>query len=100
MIQADRATKNAKALAMITGKVRNVTNRGDLILAHDEPASMPGSPTIRLKGIKQIEDLHFTRSGGQITWLRPISPDATVEVYDGASLVWQWSAARGDIVGS
>lgn len=64
-----------------------------------EPTSMPASPTLKIKRglVPLVEGRDYTRSNGEIEWLTPISPVAEVSVFDGATEVWRWSAARGEI---
>lgn len=67
-----------------------------------EPAAWAGasSPELRLKGVPLVEGLHYTRSGGELEFVHPIASSATVELFDGASKVWEWTADGGDAVGS
>ena len=81
----------------LDAKVTETANGGWSVSKHEEPAAMPPSPTVKLKGFPA--DGRFTRAGGEFTWDPPISIDARIQVYDGASLEWEWSAREGDIVG-
>ena len=67
-----------------------------------EPDSgWPGDPTLKLKGRALVEDTDYTRDSGKITFVHPkcISIYATLELFDGSTVVWRWTAAGGPTVG-
>jgi hypothetical protein len=105
MAKTKPRTKDAKKVGKVKhgardltldGKVKETGDGGHLVFEQDVPANTPASPTFKQKGKTLIEDHHYTISGDVITWLKPISIFAPVEVYDGAAKVGEWSAVRGD----
>jgi hypothetical protein len=66
----------------------------------DEPSTgWPADPHLKLKGVELTDGTNFTRASAKITFLQPISIYATIQLFDGASEVWAWTAAGGDTVG-
>ena len=90
----------SQAPPLLDDKVVTADATGFEITAHRESDNMPPSPTFKLKGVAAADGADFTRAGGVITWMRPISIFATVEVWDGSTLHWRWCAADGDLVGA
>ena len=65
-----------------------------------EPSSgWPGDPHLKMKGFEFDDPKHFTRSGGKFVFVHAISIYALLELFDGSTLVWSWSAAGSDVVG-
>ncbi len=81
---------DARVLEQDRGLVKRIT----------EPGDWPGSPTLKVKGIAYNDPMDYSRASGEITFTMPLSQFAIVEVFDGGSLVWQWTGAAGDTVGS
>lgn len=81
----------------LDGKVLETDGSGWLVKRHSEPAEMPGNPTVKIKNVPA--DGKFSRANGEFTWDPPISIYATVQVFDGETLAWEWSAIRGDLMG-
>lgn len=83
-------TLDAKAITTAGG--------GWLVSEVTEPGSIPSIPTYKVKGAT-LQAEAYSRAGGTVTLVESISVHAHLEVYDGASLFWRWSAVDGDLVG-
>ena len=81
----------------LDSKVITATPDGKSVVSHHEPDDMPETPTFKLKGTPVVEGKRFTRAGGVVTWTPPISIYCPVEVWDGGSKVWQWTAWGGEV---
>jgi len=83
-------TYDERVLETERGNVKRIT----------APAAWPASPTMKIKGLEVITPEGYTKSGDEITFNTAVYYELEIEVYDGAALVWKWSALQGDIVGS